>query len=133
MRLLEEQACRSRHEYLQRIEHKYPAATTGDVTKFLTGEQILLSVQLKAHDLVANCDVLTKVHCGTSLGTHRYEPTIIVGTHQISKDQKLAILFVGYVLGQLQGQLPEIGAIVGADGRVHKVDMKGSPGFQGNI
>ena len=53
MRLLEEQACRSRHEYLQRIEHKYPGATTGDVTKFLTGEQILLSVELKAHDLVA--------------------------------------------------------------------------------
>jgi predicted RecB family nuclease len=68
--------------------------------------------------------VLKKVYCGPSYGSHRYEPTIIVGTHQILQEQKLAILFVGYVLGKLQNQLPATGVVIGADGRAHKVDME---------
>ena len=37
--------------------------------------------------------------------------------------QRLALLFIGYVLGQVQYAPPSAGAIVGLDGRVHKVSL----------
>ena len=122
--LLEEQACRNRIKYLHRIEQEHPGVSAGNTAALSSGEDVLLDVPLRLHDLAADCDVLTKVHRGSSLGSHSYEPMLIVGTHQVTKEQKLAVLFVGYVLGQLQNQLPVAGTIVGADGQAHKVGME---------
>lgn len=114
-RLLEKHAYRNRIKYLNRIEQEYPG---------VNAEDVLLKVPLRFHDLAADCDVLTKVHHGSSLSSHSYEPISIVGTHQVTKEQKLALLFVGYVIGQLQNKLPAVGTIVGADGRAYKVRME---------
>ena len=124
VRLLEEQARRNRIKYMNLIEQEYPGVSAGNAAALLSGEDVLLDVPLRLHDLAADCDVLTRVHRGSSLGSHSYEPMIIVGTHQVTKEQKLAVLFVGYVLGQLQNQLPAAGTIVGADGQAHKVGME---------
>ncbi|MCX6141694.1 MAG: TM0106 family RecB-like putative nuclease [Ignavibacteriales bacterium] len=124
VRLLEEQASRNRIKYLNRIEQEYPGVRAGNAADLSNGKDMLVEVPLRLHDLAADCDVLMKVHRGSSLGSHSYEPMIIVGTHQVTKEQKLALLFVGYVLGQLQEKLPAAGKIVGADGRAHKVGMK---------
>ena len=45
------------------------------------------------------------------------------GTRNISSEQRLALLFIGYVLGQVQHPPPSAGAIVGIDGRVHQVRL----------
>ena len=124
VRLLEEQARRNRIKYLNRIEQEHPGVRAGNAADLSNGEDVLLDVPLRLHDLAADCDVLTKVHRGSSLGSHSYEPISIVGTHQVTKEQKLALLFVGYVLGQLQNKLPAAGTIVGADGHAHKVGME---------
>lgn len=124
VRLLEEEARRNRIKYLDRIEQEHPGVSAGNAADLSSGKDVLLEVPLRFHDLAADCDVLTKVHRASSRGTHSYEPTIIVGTHQVTKEQKLALLFVGYVLGQLQNQLPAAGTIVGADGQALKVGME---------
>ena len=118
--MLEEQARRNRIQYLNRIDQEPLGVSAGNAAAFSIGEDVLLDVPLRLHDLAADCDVLTKVHRSSSLGSHSYEPISIVGTHQVTKEQKLALLFVGYVLGQLQNRLPTTGTIVGADGRVGK-------------
>ncbi len=122
--LLEEQARRNRIKYLNLIEQEHPKVRAGNAADLSNGEDMILEVPLRLHDLSADCDVLTKVHRGSSLGSHSYEPTIIVGTHQSTKEQKLALLFIGYVLGRLQNKLPVAGTIVGTDGHAHKVGMK---------
>ena len=121
--VLEEKARRNRCEYLDRFKRTHPAATTGNATNFLRGEDFLLSVQLGAKDLAATCDLLKKVQSGPSPGTHRYEPTHVVGTYHVSKEQKLEALFAGYVLGQLQNRIPAAATIVDANGCAHKIDM----------
>ena len=45
------------------------------------------------------------------------------GTHKVTQEQRLALLFIAYVLGQVQYAPPSAGAIVGLDGRVHKVSL----------
>jgi predicted RecB family nuclease len=123
-RLLEKQAHRNRINYLKLIEQEHPVASAGKATPLSIGEAVLLDVPLSFHDLAADCDVLTKVHSSSSLGSHSYEPISIVGTHQVTKEQKLALFFVSYVLGQLQNRLPTSGTIVGADGQAHKVRLE---------
>ena len=93
MRLLEEQAGRNRIKYLQRIEREHPGVSAGNAAAILSGEEVLLDVPLRVQELAADCDVLTKVHRAPSLGSHSYEPISIVGTHQVTKEQKLALLF----------------------------------------
>lgn len=124
VRLLEEQARRNRIKYPHCFEQEHPGVSAGNAAALSIGEDVLLDVPLRSHDLAADCDVLTKVHRGSSLSSHRYEPMIIVGTHQVTKEQKLAVLFVGYVLGQVQNQLPAAGIIMGADGQAYKVGME---------
>ena len=48
---------------------------------------------------------------------------IFVGTHSISKEQQLALSFVGYVLERLQHRLPAAGRIIGMDGKSHTVKL----------
>jgi predicted RecB family nuclease len=124
VRLLEEQAHRNRIKYLNLIRQEHPGVSAGEAAELSRGEEMLIEVPLKFHDLEVDCDVLTKVRRSSSLGSHSYEPTIIVGTHQVTKEQKLALLFAGYVLGQLQNKLPAAGTIMGADGQAHQVRLE---------
>jgi len=122
--LIEELTRRNRLKHLNLIEQEHPGVSAGNAAALSIGEDVLLDVPLRLHDLAAECDVLTKVHSSSSFGSHSYEPISIVGTHRVTKEQKIALLFVGYVLGQLQNKLPTAGTIVGADGQAHKVGME---------
>ena len=46
-----------------------------------------------------------------------------VGTHSISKEQKLALAFTGYVLGRLQHTPPMAGRLIAMDGTSHTVTL----------
>ena len=81
------------------------------------------AVVLKAPDCEAYCDHLTPALRQTAARGRRDEPTLVTGTHRITHDQRLALLFVGYVLGQPQSALPSFGSLLGLDGRVHKLSL----------
>ena len=78
---------------------------------------------LKTSDCEAYCDRLTPAPRVTTGPGQQYEPTLVSGTHKITQEQQLALLFIGYVLGRLQNVPPSAGALVGLDGRVHKVSL----------
>jgi hypothetical protein len=68
----------------------------------------LTGANLKAGDLEAYCDVLTKVGTRNSAA---YEPTIVLGTPGVQREQILRLSFAGYVLGQVQGTTPAVGIL----------------------
>jgi predicted RecB family nuclease len=124
VRLLEEHARRNRIKYLDIIKKKHANVETGDANDLTAGEDMLIHGLLKYQDLEAdNCD-LYKIYQASSLGHFSYTPTIVMGTYQVTKEQKLALLFAGYVLVKMQKMLPLSGTIVGADGRAHKVGLE---------
>src|SRR6266436_4050689 len=84
---------------------------------------VLVNATLLTEELEAICCMLTKVLQPSSLGEYSYEPAIVVGTHSITKEQKLELLFAGYVLGKIQGKVPEHGKIIDADGGFHQVKL----------
>jgi predicted RecB family nuclease len=68
----------------------------------------------------AYCDVLTE------LGKDNYEPTLIVGTCHVSKDQRTNLAYIGHVLGQLHSQKPPAGVIVTRDRKAQRVELEAS-------
>ncbi len=84
---------------------------------------VLYNVTLKVEELEAVCSMLTKVAQPSSLGEYSYEPAIVVGTHSITKEQKLELLFAGYALGKIQGKFPEHGKIIDVDGSSHQIKL----------
>ena len=85
---------------------------------------ILANINLRSEYFEANCDILARVNKVSPSKRADYEPTIFIGTRSISKEHKLELALVGYVLGKIEGQIPEKGTIVSADGKSHRLNIK---------
>ncbi len=84
----------------------------------------LVNVNLKSEYFEAGCDILERVDKVPSSKKAGYEPTIFIGTRSISKEHKLELAFVGHILSEFDGQIPEKSTIVNADGDRHKLNLK---------
>jgi predicted RecB family nuclease len=109
--------------YVNGLKQELPGATPYDGTLPTVSSGVLLHATLRGQGLEAHCAVLTPAPRGASARGNGYDPTIVVGTHTISKEQRLELLFVGHVLGRLQRAAPATGTIVDMDGQVHKVPL----------
>ena len=122
-RILEERRKSHKTEYLDAFRQAHGDAKQYD-EKNLRKSEFLVEATLKSECWEAYCDVLTKVDRGPSSRKSMYEPTIVVGTYSVTKEQKTELLFIGKVLGQIQKQLPAVGTIVGMDGKAHRVKLE---------
>jgi predicted RecB family nuclease len=123
VRILERQRRENQERYLDRLKHKHTDVQPYTVENLGKGSEVLLNACLQADGFAAVCDVLTRVEGLSTEGTHRYEPTLCVGTYSISKEQKLAMAFAGYVLGRLQHKPPMAGRLIAMDGTSHTVTL----------
>ena len=73
-------------------------------------------------NITAYCDALRIV--GQRGDPVAYEPTIVVGTYRLEKEQMLNLAVVGYVLGQLQSKPPAMGCLITLDGECHRVNLQ---------
>ena len=123
VRILEQQRRANRSEYIALLKQKNPDVQLYDADHLNNGSRVLINAALKADGLEADCAALTKVRGSSALGRYSYQPTIVVGTHRISKTDRLRLFFVGYVLEQIQSKPPEMGTIVGMGAKSHKVKL----------
>jgi predicted RecB family nuclease len=79
--------------------------------------KFLVNAHLVVGNLQADCSLLSKIDA------HTCEPTLFVGTHNISETDKLRIAFIGHVLGEIQGKPPTYGYIVTITGKSYKVKL----------
>jgi predicted RecB family nuclease len=126
MRILEQQKHLKQIDYLHALNtltqssHEEKSQIVTDLTQV---GNLIIKATLKSEGLEAYCDVLTQVEGNSSSPGSSYEPTIVVGTHSINKEQRLELLFAGYVLGKIQGKVPEHGKVIGANGISHQVKI----------
>jgi predicted RecB family nuclease len=124
VQILEQERRENQAQYVERLKHKHTDIQPYDAQNLRRGHDVLVNAHLQADGLEASCTALTRVDGKSSLGKHRYEPTICVGTHTISKEQKLEVAFVGYVLERLQNKPPVAGRIIGMNGSSHTVKLE---------
>jgi predicted RecB family nuclease len=123
VRLLERQRRENQARYLDRLKHKHADVHPYTVENLRNGSEVLINACLQTDGFAAVCDVLTRVEGQSTESTHSYEPTLCVGTHSVSKEQKLELSFVGYVLGRLQHTPPMTGRLMAMDGTSHTVTL----------
>lgn len=123
-RLIAQEQCRNQESYLSEFKLTYPTATAYRGSLPSTGGGRFLAATFKALDCEAYCDSLTPAPRGTSGRGQRYEPSLVIGTQTVSREQRLALLFTGYVLSKVHPAVaPLVGAIVSTDGLVHRVAL----------
>jgi predicted RecB family nuclease len=123
IQILEQQRYENQERYLNRLQQIHADVHPYSLENLRNGSEVLINARLQMDGLAAECGVLTRVEGKSTFGKYRYEPTIFVGTHSISKEQKLVLSFVGYVLGRLQHTSPGAGRIIGMDGKAHTVKL----------
>ena len=104
IRMLEQQKTRNRLNYLYVLNQTSAEAKSRIVTDLAHEGHLISEATLRTEGLEAYCDVLTQVESGSSSHGASYEPTLVVGTHCISKEQELELVFMGFVLGQITAQ-----------------------------
>ena len=115
----------NRIQYLEHFLQLHPKARAYDI-KNINKHELLVDAKLKSDCLEAYCAVLAKDESCSTIRRICYEPIIVISTYNITTDQKTELLFVGWVLGQIQKHTPVSGKIVGIDGKVHQVQMENS-------
>ena len=121
--ILEEQRKQNRNDYLDTLcEKDMAVAFTEENMK--NRSDVLIKAIIKYDDLQAHCDALTKIETSSSLGRFSYEPTVVIGTNKVTKEDKLKLSFVGSVIGAVQGRLPASGAVIAMEGRRQRVKLE---------
>jgi hypothetical protein len=111
--ILEEEERKNRANHTKKLLGKHPDAVPYSPEGMHKGTSLMFEGTLVSEDLQAYVDVLTRMEETSSQRRHPYTPTLLVGTHKISKEQKLQLAFIGYVLSKLQKEKPAYGTIVG--------------------
>src|SRR5215468_3570768 len=123
VQILEQQRCENQERYLNHLQHTHADVQPYSVENLHKGSKILINAQLQVGGFAADCGVLTRVEGTSTFGKYSYEPSIFVGTHNISKEQQLELSCVGYVLERLQSTSPATGRIIGVNGKSHTVKL----------
>ena len=136
--LLRGDTCDSPHEYVKLID----AHASSSLKNFLDAlrtdgfnirpsedqgmvgsADVITHTTLKAGDLEAKVDALVRRQHGSSEARGHYEPYLVVGTHTITKEQKLRLAFFGYVLATTFRDHAITGTIVNAAGDVSRIQL----------
>jgi predicted RecB family nuclease len=123
VQILEQQRCANQERYVNRLKQTHAEVQPYSLEHLRKGSQVLINAHLQVKGFAADCGVLTRVEGTSTFGKYRYEPSIFAGTHSISKEQKLELSFVGYVLERLQSTSRTAGRMIGIDGTSHTVKL----------
>jgi predicted RecB family nuclease len=123
VQLLKQQRCIHQEKYIDHLKHTHPDVAPYSAENLRKGSKMLINVHLQVDGFVADCALLSRVEGTSTFGKHSYEPSLCVGTHSISKEQKLELSFVRYVLARLHHTSPAAGRIIGLDGKSHTITL----------
>ncbi len=121
-RILEKRANANRMAYLATLQRTATPTCSYKNEAIPSGPEVLTEATLEAANVAAYCDALRIV--GRRGGPVAYDPTIVVGTYRVEKEQMLNLSVVGYVLQQLQGTPPATGVLVTLEGECHRVNLR---------
>src|SRR5215813_11488952 len=109
VQILEQQRREHQERYINRLQETHADVQPYSLENLRKGSKVLINAHLQVDGFVADCGVLTGVEGTSTFGKYSYQSTIFVGTHSISKEQQLALSFVGSVLERLQHTPPAAG------------------------
>ena len=121
-RILEENTRKARAAYSEQLKLTRSEIVPYSVEARRKGNPILLETVLVSGDMRSYADALLLKN-NSSKQLRAYQPVLVVGTHKVSKNDKLHLTFTAHVLFRLQKERPTHGFIVAATGKSHKIKL----------
>jgi predicted RecB family nuclease len=87
------------------------------------GKSYFSKVTLQFNEFQARCDLLCIEQIEEDLDNLRYEPRILTGTYSVTKEQKLNLLFIGYLLEKILKLSINKGKIISLDNSCHTIKL----------
>ena len=81
------------------------------------GYKFLIDANLTYDNFQAYCPILTRFN------KLSYNPTIFIGTHTVNKTDKLQLMFINYVLTEIQGKSSDKGYIINITGKSRRLKL----------
>src|SRR5216683_1812956 len=91
VKILEQQRQENQEHYLDRLQQTHTDVESYSLENLSKGSTVLINARLQVDGFAAQCGVLTRVEGKSTFGKYSYEPSICVGTHSISNEQKLGL------------------------------------------
>ena len=123
VRMLRQKRKASHHQYVNTIIQNRVDIQLCPVKGLDENSDVLVNARLQAKGLEVHCDVLTRVKSNSYQEQYLYVPILFTGTYLVTKAQKLRVMYISYVLAQIQKKDPEVGEIITVDGKSHKVKL----------
>lgn len=121
-RIVDDQAAKNLSTYLASLT--VPGIQVRQGICELNGKAVVLSnVPLKSDDLEVTADVLVRIDSGSSVTHHNFEPHLVLGTNTVTKEHRMQLAFVGYVLSEAQQFRPAIGTIINVLGQQKRIQL----------
>jgi len=121
-RILEEKTRKARAAYFKQLKLTRSEIVPYSVEARRKGNPILLETVLVSGDMRAYADALLLKNNSSKQFTV-YQPVLVVGSHKVSKNDKLLLAFAAHVLSKLRKERPAHGSIVTATGKTHKIKL----------
>lgn len=126
-RILQSKKEACRNAYIENLQKHVPDIQPYSVCELKKGRAYLTDAVISLENFEADCAVLRKAKAVSALGRFSYEPVSFIGTQSVEKEDKLALMFAGYLLEKIQNKRPEKGTIVTSDNKAHTIKLdKGS-------
>ena len=115
VQMLKQQRGTHQERYIDQLKHTHTDVAPYSVENLRKGNKVLINAHLQVDGFVAECDVLSRVEGISTFGKHSYEPSLCVGTHSISKEQKLGRRSQGEETATAGAPRPDQEVVFGTD------------------
>jgi predicted RecB family nuclease len=121
--LLKRHACNRQSNYHDSLREAGFSLQQDEEYSPLDNADVIAKAELKTGDLKATVDALVRSRILGNQGSKTndcYEPHLVVGTHAITKEQKIQLAFMAHVLHQAKRARAETGVVVNVAGEVFR-------------
>jgi predicted RecB family nuclease len=117
--MLENLRCKNRDRQISNLIEQGSIVKQYEEHQPLETGTYVANAKFRVGDLEADCDILQSPHTNHD----EHVPIIVTGTNKIHEEQKLELLFVGYVLNEAFKTNIQSGRIIDSEGRNHRIKL----------
>ena len=123
VKLIGANASISRKNFLDALVSEGFKIRQGDNNNAVGNADVIYQITLQKGDLEANIDALVHIRHGSPKEQRCYEPYLVVGTHTITKDQKIRLAAIGKIFNESLPYHTTTGVIVNALGNISRIEL----------
>ena len=117
--ILTERECENRNVYLESV-----TTIASDSHSWNNWPEECQDGVVVSEDLRAYCDAISQVDLRNRRSHVPYEPHLVVGTHSITKEQRIRLAFAGFVIGEMRRYRPKAGSIVPVSEKPQRISLE---------